>query len=151
MKTAEETKELFKPFVYPYSGSSYMTDTIDEDAIEMNAQECLKIAKSYAEQFKSKWISVEDQLPKTYANVLVSFVNEAAKTRRTMAFFIPEFTREGDGDYDEEYLVYHEERDKYYWPEGWYEFAYESETHYKLSCPVTHWMLLPENPEVTKS
>ena len=65
MKTAEETKELFKPFVYPYSGSSYMTDTIDEDAIEINAQECLKIAESYAEQFKSKpnWIIVSDEFP----------------------------------------------------------------------------------------
>lgn len=55
MKT-EDLKDAFKPYVYPYVGSGYMTGTEDENVIETNAQICVDIAINFADQFKPKWI-----------------------------------------------------------------------------------------------
>lgn len=47
-----------------------------------------------------------------------------------------------DGDAD-----YCEEKDGYYWPEGWYEWNDGEEMHYMIGDTVTHWAPLPGLPE----
>lgn len=65
MKTAD-LKTAFRPYVYPYAGSGFMTGTEDEDVIERNAQICADIAVQYASQFKPKWIYTEPETDGTY-------------------------------------------------------------------------------------
>jgi hypothetical protein len=41
---------------------------------------------------------------------------------------------------------YSEEKDEFYWPEGWYEWNHIEETHWLIDSEVTHWANLPELP-----
>ena len=35
----------------------------------------------------------------------------------------------------------------YYWPQGWYEWNDQDDTHWMIVDQVTHWMPLPSGPE----
>jgi hypothetical protein len=66
------------------------------------------------------------------------------------AAYVPKFTincedQDYDGDQD-----YNEIEDKYYWPEGWYEWNDCEETHWMINAKITHWMPLPEPPKEDK-
>lgn len=43
-ETAKALIERYKPLVYPYCGSGFMTNTIDPDVVLLNAKECANIA-----------------------------------------------------------------------------------------------------------
>ncbi|MDQ0494030.1 DUF551 domain-containing protein [Paenibacillus brasilensis] len=101
----------------------------------------------------AKWISVNEQLPKTGQRVLVSFIAPSGKRWTTCADYIaPKSILEADY-MDEQYTdggEYDEEKDCYWTTSGWYEFNYEPETNWRLGEKVTHWMPLPKAPEATE-
>lgn len=96
------------------------------------------------------WISIEDQKPKARQRVYVTCLN-AKKRYQTMAEYVPymevpeeDFMADdywGDGDYSEE-------KDEFFTPEGFYEYQFEAEEHYKIHNKVTHWMPLLELPKL---
>lgn len=94
----------------------------------------------------SEWIRVSDELPPADKPVLAAFRNECGRTRVVCAFYAPAYTIESDGEWDE-FADYHEERDTFYTPEGWYENNEYDETNWKVAADVTHWMPLPAHPD----
>lgn len=45
-------------------------------------------------------------------------------------------------------VVYDEDTDAYYYPEGWYETNVYNKVDQGVSDTVTHWMLIPDLPKV---
>lgn len=86
--------------------------------------------------------------------VLVHFVNDLGKSRIIRASYVPPFTQEAD--IDSEWHEYSQSRDAYYLPQGWYEETYSETGAYDYSSyfvfkdhgQVTHWMPLPDAPEI---
>jgi len=79
--------------------------------------------------------------------VLAFGKNHYKKGRKIKAVYFPAMTKEEDGDYDGD-CDYSETEDKFYWPEGWYEWNLSEETHYHVDeIEITHWCELPEEPE----
>lgn len=95
-----------------------------------------------------EWINVEDRMPEPGKKVIAFFINEYGKPRRIMAEWIPKYFMEGQEDSYEGDLDYDEEGDTYYWPEGWYESNEFEETHWMVGGKITHWMELPNGPEI---
>lgn len=103
-------------------------------------------------RWNGAWISVDQAMPKSGKTVVVSQVNSYGKQQVISASYCPAMTWEAqpwDSDWvTEDWCDYDEENDLYYYPEGWYEFGYEMDTWHRISATVTHWMPLPEPPEV---
>ena len=66
------------------------------------------------------WISVDDRMPNTSRHVEATYINKRSKRRRIIAFYAKQFEI-GAGPTDDLELEYSEEKDEYFWPEGWYE------------------------------
>ena len=95
----------------------------------------------------SEWISVEDRLPEK--KVLATYKNRAGNNRIIVADYFPRFTVESNAEYDD-YDEYCEEKDTYYYREGWYEQQDnwgDYASIYVNEGKVTHWMPLPELPK----
>lgn len=98
------------------------------------------------------WIPVTERYPDPEKKVLVLIDREEQKDkiygqRRycvTLAIWVPKFCRsEDDYWYEDGDMDYSDEKNEYFWPEGWYEWTVEGEVSYRLSDPVTHWMECP--------
>lgn len=103
---------------------------------------------------ENEWVSIEENTPKPQQRVYVVCENTkyggGVVRFQTMAEYIPHMTvkeeeyiadeYQGEGDYSEE-------EDEYYTPEGFYEWQRETETHWKISAKVTHWMPLLTLPQ----
>jgi hypothetical protein len=101
-------------------------------------------------RWNSAWFSVDNAMPKPGKAVVVSQVNGYGRRNVITACYLPRMNWEVESwecD-EEEWCDYDEEEDIYYYPEGWYEFGYEMDTYHHISATVTHWMPLPEPPEV---
>lgn len=100
----------------------------------------------------SEWISVEDRLPETGKKVLAYFEYKATGFgRRICANYTPRWTCESDAEADT-YDEYNDDDDTYYLMEGWWE---QVENWEEYSCcyvteEITHWMPLPEPPELER-
>lgn len=71
----------------------------------------------------NSWITI-DKMPENNKKVLVCFKNSHDKDRITIAYFIAKMTiSEEDMAYEGD-CYYNEEGDKYWIPEGWYEYSY---------------------------
>ncbi len=104
---------------------------------------------------RPQWISVEDKLPDTEAEVL------AVCNRNGFQFVCPAIYEDGTvltqdsmwSWYDlDNYGTYSEENDDYFIPEGWWEnrqFTPDDVYNSPVDCPVTHWMPLPLPPDRT--
>jgi hypothetical protein len=94
-----------------------------------------------------KWISTKERMPEPGKPVLACGKNEYNKKITMRACFIPEYFEEADGDNYMGDPVYNEEKDKFYWPKGWYEWNEYEDVNWKIDIEITYWMPLPECPE----
>lgn len=95
-----------------------------------------------------KWIRCEDEMPKSGVPIIafIPAFGGGTKSRRIRAQYAADKTLEQSVDADGG--VYDEATDTYYCEEGWYETNEYEEVHWAVSNKVTHWMPLPEIPEV---
>jgi hypothetical protein len=94
---------------------------------------------------KAAWIPVAERLPEnTFLGILAVHVPAAGPRRVVRARWVARWSEDADYDGDADYL---EDRDEYFWPEGWYELT-EADEAMALRLPgtVTHWMPLPSLP-----
>jgi hypothetical protein len=94
-----------------------------------------------------EWIKVSDRLPEPETPVLVHCTNIFDKTRILRACWIPLFYMSGDDSDFSGNMDYNDEKNEYYWPEGWYEWNEVEDTHWLISLVVLNWMPLPEPPK----
>jgi len=92
-----------------------------------------------------KWNDVSEQMPDSQHTVLIAVKGNKIPIR---AMWVKEFDLsaedwEYNGDED-----YNEEDDKFYWPEGWYEWNEMEEVHW-MCKEVSHWKELPNLPFLT--
>lgn len=102
----------------------------------------------------SEWVSVKDRMPEPEQVVLVSCrTRPSGYEYRCLAFYVPDKWLRGDSGMNWDYEAcdeYCEEADDYYVNEGWYERIYNWDDYGAVGIGdfVTHWMPLPEPPEV---
>lgn len=89
------------------------------------------------------WIPVGERMPETLRPVLATVHNGGGRAFVIRAGYAPKFTVEERGYYEGD-PDYHEERDCYYWPEGWYEWNECEETHWQVNGEVLAWMQMPD-------
>jgi len=95
------------------------------------------------------WISVTESLPETGKKVIATFVNQSGKRRTICAHYIARWSVESDNN-DDCHDEYSEEKDAYFYCEGWYENIEnwgEYMAVHVCEGEITHWMPLPESPE----
>lgn len=119
----------------------------DTESIAWCIQQALDAVRKEEREKIVQWIKSKDTLPRTN-QVVLACVNPNGSFRFICrAERIYRFSVEDDGDHYQGEPDYCEKTDTYYWPEGWYEWNYYEETHWKIDGEVTHWMALPELPE----
>lgn len=146
-----------------------MADYIDRQAaiaaLREFAEECkgsteaataAAMAISVISRLPSPWVSVEERPPEVETEVLI------ACDRNGYRFTCPAIYEDGkmlkqDSFWNwygiESYSSYDEELDDCYIPEGWWEnrqFNQDDVYNNPVDCTVTHWMPLPDAPEVGK-
>lgn len=95
----------------------------------------------------TNWISVDDELPKNQKRVLIAYATHQGVRAVTIGWYTKSKSLDSayfDGEVDDEY---DEESDTYYLKEQWVDESNESEYHYSINN-VTHWMPLPDLPEL---
>lgn len=96
-----------------------------------------------------EWISVDDEMPKPEQIVFAYMEDDVELGVKTFEFhhviravYIPKFHTESDGTFDGD-CDYDEEKDEYYWPEGWYEWNTVEDTHWLATKKAKMWMHIP--------
>lgn len=124
-------------------------DEVEAGGISPEAYRALRL-------LPSSWVSVKDALPVSETEVL------AVCNRNGYVFVVPAIYEAGEvlrGESSwnwndiEEYGVYNEMLDDWYVPTGWWEnrqFTPDDVYNNPIDCKVTHWMPLPDAPEVGK-
>jgi len=100
----------------------------------------------------NEWIKCSNKMPEAKQRVLAYCKSSRGLNRIETSFYIPPKTvlaQELFGDDSFGTEEYDEEKDCYWSTEGWYEDSWESEQTWLISDPVTHWMLLPNYPDLT--
>lgn len=94
-----------------------------------------------------RWISVENQLPESGKKVIAFYKNCNGLNRTIIAIYSKKHTIEDSTESDLE-TDYCEKTDRYYLPEGWYEYLenWADYTFIELEHEITHWMSLPDAP-----
>lgn len=102
-----------------------------------------------------RWVPVTERLPETWEPVLAYCKYGICKGGYVCcAFYVTPGTYEGDSDFSWDYEAlgdYNEEKDSYEIPAGWYERIHNWDDFgcVGIYSNVTHWMPLPEPPEVS--
>ena len=103
-----------------------------------------------------RWIPVEERLPDTEDPVLAYCKYGTCEGGYVCcAFYVAPGTYEEDSDFSWDYEAlgdYNEEKDSYEIPAGWYERIHNWDDYgsVRIYSNVTHWMPLPEPPEVSE-
>lgn len=104
------------------------------------------IARESLQNTGDGWVRVEERLPETGKSILMYWKNELGNYRISKGFYAAKFSVEDDCEENHDgYSEYSEEKDKYYYPEGWVETGWEIETTATVKG-VTHWRPLPSPP-----
>ena len=97
------------------------------------------------------YVSVEDRLPDTLKPVIIVIEKTKSNGEKTyfksLARYVPYMTVKEEEFMADEYFAqgdYNESEDEFYTPEGFYEWSYEADIHYRISDPVIAWMFIPE-------
>lgn len=93
-----------------------------------------------------EWISVEDRLPEKDVPVMCYGLNSNGKGITLRAIYVPQYHMPDDGDFSGD-ADYNEEKDEYFWPQGWYEWNEYEDTHWLISHIVTEWTYLTKPPK----
>lgn len=100
-----------------------------------------------------EWISVEDEMPDAEQKVYI--VCQRPKygggfvRYQTIAVYIPYMTVPEDDFMDDQHHGegdYNKSEDKYYTPEGFYEYQFEADVNYRVTSQVTHFKPLMQLP-----
>lgn len=91
----------------------------------------------------SEWIDVNERLPKSQSIVLMA-KGKGIKT----VMYVAKHSIDVENWNFEEGAEYFEDEDTYYWPEGWYEHSEHDEMWWDIGYSPTHWMPLPNPPEL---
>ena len=113
----------------------------------MNAKNEGDCGASLSDAGLGDWIAVTDHLPGSGMPVLVACGKKVLRAAHAAKFALSEddwgYWNDGEG------ADYNEADDTTYWPEGWYEWNEQEETHWAITDDlVTHWMRLPKAPNV---
>lgn len=123
-----------------------VTDSPDPDM----ERECAHFIRA------QRWIPVAERLPETWEPVLAYCKYGTCEGGYVCcAFYVAPGTYEEDSDLSWDYEAlgdYNEEKDSYEIPAGWYERIHNWDDYGSVAIysTVTHWMPMPESPEVTK-
>ena len=99
---------------------------------------------------KINWIPSDKEKPRPGQKVLAYGLNCLGKGRFVMAQYLPHKTVLSEDFYtDEPAANYDKEADCYWVAEGWREVSVESEIIMMISFDISHWMPLPEKPELS--
>lgn len=117
---------------------------VDSFAYQSELEENVKIAIKIAS--KPDWIKCSDKLPEDLSPKLSFGMNDNNKERILRAIFVPKFTiSEEESNFNGDCDL-NEEREEYFWPQGWYEWNELEDIHWRVSFEITHWMDLPDSP-----
>jgi len=129
----EEKKEHYVDFVNGIKTEGF---TVSPE----NAKKSIEIA------IIPNWIKCSKEMPAIKKVCFAFGINEYKHKRILRAIFVPKYSvsvddmdYEGDSDY-------HEEKDEFFWPEGWYEWNENDEIHMKISFEITDWMPIVDYP-----
>ena len=127
---------------------------VDDCHDSTEAATAAAMAISVISQFPGPYVSVENRPPKPETDVII------ACERNGYRFTCPAIYEDGkmlrqDSVWNwneiETYGLYDEDADDYYIPEGWWEnrqFNPDDVYNNPVDCTVTHWMPIPDAPEV---
>ena len=107
------------------------------------------------ESLRPRWIPVTERLPETWEPVLAYCKFGMCKGGYVCsAFYVAPGTYEEDSDFPWELEAlgdYNEDKDSWEIPAGWYERIHNWDDYGSVAIysTVTHWMPLPEPPEVS--
>ena len=108
------------------------------------------------ESLRPRWIPVTERLPDTEDPVLAYCKYGTCEGGYVCcAFYVAPGTYEEDSDFSWDYEAlgdYNEEKDSWEIPAGWYERIHNWDDYGSVAIydTVTHWMPLPEPPEVSE-
>jgi hypothetical protein len=94
-------------------------------------------------------VPVAERLPEPGVKVLAHYFNVLGNGRTICAIWVPAKSHSDDIDNDDDFLEYDEEKDAFYWPEGWYEQIENWESYGWIKVnegEVVCWQPLPEWP-----
>jgi hypothetical protein len=91
------------------------------------------------------WVRTEDQMPESGKHILFAWKNGLDKWRISSGYWVDSYSEEAGWDWEGK-ADYHEEKDEYFIPKGWYEWGWELEYSAEVEAP-SHWMGMPPTPD----
>jgi hypothetical protein len=140
----KDLAEAKYPFPKCYSGAS---DEYFIHLVEKNNAKQSAFISGVQWAMAKEWIDVKEKLPEGNGQILFSWINENKKRRTSLGFYAAKHSVEYyDDETSSDYADYSEEKDEYYYPEGFHESPVDIPYSSKISG-VTHWQPLPSPPD----